>query len=107
MKNEYPVQGKCLQYGVVYQATATREDDRVDTYTGLSEPPFKDRFSLGLYTKQQSLGRMIEWTRTLGFQNPLLKIDSETTNRISKLEILKLHNFVKKHLEITRPKDWI
>ena len=38
------MQGKCLQSGVIYQATVTREDDRVDTYIGLSEPPFKDRF---------------------------------------------------------------
>ena len=44
VKNDCPVQGKCLQSGVVYQATATREDDRVDTYIGLSEPPFKDSF---------------------------------------------------------------
>jgi hypothetical protein len=43
-KDECPVQGKCLQAGVVYQATVTRQDDRVDTYIGLSEPPFKDRF---------------------------------------------------------------
>ena len=43
-KDECPVQGKCLQDGVVYQATISRQDGRVDTYIGLSEPPFKDRF---------------------------------------------------------------
>jgi hypothetical protein len=45
MKNECPVQGKCLQSWVIYQSTVTREDDRADTYIGLSEPPFKDRLS--------------------------------------------------------------
>ena len=43
-KAECPVQGKCLQAGVVYQATINRQDGIVDTYIGLSEPPFKDRF---------------------------------------------------------------
>ena len=43
-RDECPVKGKCLQSGVIYQATVTREDDRVDTYIGLSEPSFKDRF---------------------------------------------------------------
>ena len=37
-KNECLVQGKCLQSGVIYQATVTRQDDRVDTYIGLSCP---------------------------------------------------------------------
>ena len=43
-KDECPVQGKCLQEGVVYQATVNRQDGKVDTYIGLSAPPFKDRF---------------------------------------------------------------
>ena len=43
-KDECPVQGKCLQSGVIYQATVTRGDNRVDTYIGLSEPPFKERW---------------------------------------------------------------
>ena len=42
--DECPVQGKCLQNGVVYQATVSRNDGEIDTYIGLSEPPFKDRF---------------------------------------------------------------
>ena len=42
--DECPVEGKCLQNGVVYQATISRRDGKVDTYIGLSEPPFKDRF---------------------------------------------------------------
>ena len=38
---------------------------------------------------QAAVTREDEWTCTLGFENPLLKIDSETTNPISKLEIQK------------------
>jgi hypothetical protein len=37
-KDECPVQGKCLQDGVVYQATVNREDGISDTYIGLSAP---------------------------------------------------------------------
>ena len=43
-RDECPVDGKCLQNGVVYQATISRRDGKVDTYIGLSEPPFKHRF---------------------------------------------------------------
>ena len=44
-KFDCPVQGKCTQKGVVYNATITREDNIVDTYIGLSEPAFKERWS--------------------------------------------------------------
>ena len=30
-KDECPVQGKCLQEGVVYQATVNRQDGKIDT----------------------------------------------------------------------------
>ena len=43
-KRECPVEGKCYQSGVIYNATVEREDGIVDTYIGLSEPPFKQRF---------------------------------------------------------------
>ena len=43
-KVECPVENKCLQSGVVYQATITRGDKKVDTYIGLSAPPFKDQW---------------------------------------------------------------
>ena len=43
-KDECPVGNKCLQSGVVYQATIRRGDRKVDTYIGLSAPPFKDRW---------------------------------------------------------------
>ena len=41
---ECPVQGKCLQEGVVYQATIRREGGEIDTYIGLTSTSFKDRW---------------------------------------------------------------
>ena len=43
-KNECPVDGKCLQEGVVYQATIRRGDRQTDTYIGLTATSFKDRW---------------------------------------------------------------
>ena len=43
-KDECPVENKCMQDGVVYQATIKRGDNKVDTYIGLSATPFKDRW---------------------------------------------------------------
>ena len=40
-----PVQGKCLQEGVVYQATVKREDGITDTYIGLTATSFKVRWT--------------------------------------------------------------
>ena len=42
--NECPVEGKCLQEGVVYQATIRRGDGKTDTYIGLTATSFKDRW---------------------------------------------------------------
>ena len=43
-KANCPVQNKCLQKGVVYQATITRDDEKVDTYIGLTATTFKERW---------------------------------------------------------------
>ena len=43
-RNECPVDGKCLQQGVVYQATIRRGDRQTDTYIGLTATSFKDRW---------------------------------------------------------------
>jgi hypothetical protein len=43
-KNECPVENKCLQEGVIYQATVERGDNRTDTYIGLTAKAFKDRW---------------------------------------------------------------
>ena len=43
-KNECPVENKCLQEGVIYQATVQRGDNRTDTYIGLTATAFKDRW---------------------------------------------------------------
>ena len=43
-KEECPVQGKCTQTAVIYNATVEREDGITDTYIGLSEPQFKKRY---------------------------------------------------------------
>ena len=41
---ECPVQGKCLQEGVIYQATIRRGGGAVDTYIGLTATSFKTRW---------------------------------------------------------------
>ena len=43
-KEECPVDNKCLQEGVIYQATVTRGDRKTDTYIGLTATSFKDRW---------------------------------------------------------------
>ena len=43
-KEECPVQGKCTQAAVIYNATVERDDGITDTYIGLSEPQFKKRY---------------------------------------------------------------
>ena len=42
--NECPVDGNCLDEGVVYQATIRRGDGQTDTYIGLTATSFKDRW---------------------------------------------------------------
>ena len=41
-----PLEGKCLTAGIIYQATVTNRDNRnKETYIGLTEGPFKTRFT--------------------------------------------------------------
>ena len=42
-KDMCPVDGICLDEGVVYQAVVKREDGLTDSYVGLTENSFKDR----------------------------------------------------------------
>ena len=44
IKENCPVENKCLQKGVVYQATLTRDDQKVETYIGLTATTFKERW---------------------------------------------------------------
>ena len=44
-KNLCPIPGKCLSEGVVYQALVKREDGVTDSYVGLTENSFKDRWT--------------------------------------------------------------
>ena len=44
VSNECPVDRKCLQSGVVYQAIIAREDGIIDTYVGMTANSFKDRW---------------------------------------------------------------
>jgi hypothetical protein len=44
-KNLCPIPGKCLTEGVVYQALVKREDGVTDSYVGLTENSFKDRWT--------------------------------------------------------------
>jgi hypothetical protein len=44
-KDMCPVDGKCLEEGVVYQAVVKREDGLTDSYVGLTENSFKDRWT--------------------------------------------------------------
>ena len=43
-KTECPVENTCLQKGVIYQATISRGDGKVDTYIGLTSTSFKERW---------------------------------------------------------------
>ena len=47
MKNECPLQGKCLTKNLIYQATIvpTQNPENTETYVGLCEPTFKERIS--------------------------------------------------------------
>ena len=45
VKNAYPVQGKCLSNQIVYQALVKRIDGVADSYVGLTENSFKDRWT--------------------------------------------------------------
>jgi len=41
-----PLDGKCLEKGIIYQATVKREDNnKEETYVGLTENSFKTRFN--------------------------------------------------------------
>ena len=44
-KDMCPVNGKCLEESVVYQAVVKREDGLTDSYVGLTENSFKDRWT--------------------------------------------------------------
>ena len=44
-KDLCPVDGNCLSKSVIYQAVVTREDGVVDSYVGLTENSFKDRWT--------------------------------------------------------------
>ena len=44
IKENCPVENKCLRKGVVYQATITRDDQKIDTYIGLTATTFKERW---------------------------------------------------------------
>ena len=45
-QNSCPVENKCLQKNVIYQATVKRQDDqKVETYIGLTSTSFKERWS--------------------------------------------------------------
>ena len=44
-KNECPVENQCLTESVVYQAVVNRDDGVTDSYVGLTENSFKDRWT--------------------------------------------------------------
>ena len=39
------LEGKCLTSGIIYQATVTRNDNKLGTYTGLTNSTFRTRFT--------------------------------------------------------------
>ena len=43
--NDCPLDGNCMQAAVIYKADITPERDEEQYYVGLSEPPFKNRWS--------------------------------------------------------------
>ena len=48
-KNECPLDNKCLEIGIIYQATVTQPNSSVKTYIGLTAADFKSRH--GVHTK--------------------------------------------------------
>ena len=44
IKENCPVQNNCLEKGVIYQATITKDDGKIDTYIGLTATTFKERW---------------------------------------------------------------
>jgi hypothetical protein len=54
-KAECPLEGKCLQKGVIYQATVnTLDDSKQETYVGLTENTFKTRYTAHMSSFQNA-----------------------------------------------------
>ena len=45
VKGNCPVGGQCLKSGVIYQAEVKSDNNKIETYIGLSENSFKDRLT--------------------------------------------------------------
>ena len=66
-KKDCPLEGKCLESSVIYQATVTETiSKQVETYVGLTADPFKTRFN----------------NHTKSFKHIEYKTDTELSNHI-------------------------
>lgn len=71
-KSQCPLENNCLAKGIVYQATVTRMDNhRVETYVGLADTPFKDRYN----NHNCSFRHKSKWgaTKLSGYVGPLVE----------------------------------
>ena len=74
-KNQCPVQNKCLTENVVYQAVVERSDGVTDSYVGLTENSFKDR-----WTKHKSSFKTRNPKNASGLSRYIWKLDDEKIN---------------------------
>lgn len=82
-KNECPLDGKCLKKNVIYQATVTTEDNRQETYVGLTENTFKTR-----YTAHKSSFRNVEKRNATALSQYIWSLEDSATPHSIKWKIL-------------------
>ena len=85
VKNECPLQGKCLQESVVYQATVTQEDTKeINKYIGITENQFKTR-----YNQHNSSFRLHHKRSSTALSEHIWKLKEENTKFNVTWEILE------------------
>ena len=82
-KKMCPVQNKCLTEGVVYQALVERSDGMTESYVGLTENSFKDR-----WTKHKSSFKTRNPKNATGLSRYVWKLMDEQTEYNIKWSIL-------------------
>ncbi len=82
--NECPLDGNCLQKGVIYQATVTTtNDNKQETYVGLTENTFKTR-----YTAHNSSFRNVGQKNATALSQHVWSLDDSSTPYTIKWKLL-------------------
>ena len=75
IREQCPLDGKCLKSAVIYQAAVTANDNmHQETYIGLTETSFKTRYLLDLLLAEKILKRLIDYIKIV-FLNIFFKIE--------------------------------